>query len=67
MDLGGGGAERVMVNLARGFLDRGMDVDLVLVKAEGHYLSHLPSNINVMALDCDRLITSLPERSSPQF
>ena len=60
MDLGGGGAERVMVNLARGFLDRGMDIDLVLVKAEGPYLSQLPPNIKVIALDCDRLITSLP-------
>jgi glycosyltransferase involved in cell wall biosynthesis len=60
MDLGGGGAERVMVNLARGFLDRGMEIDLVLVKAEGPYLSQLPPNINVVALNCDRLLTSLP-------
>lgn len=60
MDLGGGGAERVMVNLARGFLDRGMEIDLVLVKAEGPYLSQLPPNINIVALSCDRLLTSLP-------
>lgn len=60
MDLGGGGAERVMVNLARGFLDRGMDVDLVLVKAEGPYLSQLSPTINVVALNCDRLLGSLP-------
>ncbi len=60
MDLGGGGAERVMVNLAQGFLDRGMDVDLILVKAEGPYLSQLPPTIKVVALNCDRLLTSLP-------
>ena len=60
MDLGGGGAERVMINLAGGFLDLGMEVDLVLVKAEGPYLSKLSPNINVVALNCSRLISSLP-------
>lgn len=34
MDLGGGGAERVMINLAQGFAQRQKSVDLVLVKAE---------------------------------
>lgn len=60
MDLGGGGAERVMLNLARGFADGGLDVDLVLVKAEGPYISQLPSNINLITLNCSRLISSLP-------
>jgi len=60
MDLGGGGAERVMINLAHGFLDRGMDVDLVLVKAEGPYLSQLSPKIKVIAFNCPRLIFSLP-------
>ena len=36
--LSGGGAERVMLDLASGLSDRGIRVDLVLVKAEGHYL-----------------------------
>ena len=31
----GGGAERVMVNLASGFADQDIKVDLVLAKAEG--------------------------------
>ncbi|MBW4439943.1 MAG: hypothetical protein KME10_01640 [Plectolyngbya sp. WJT66-NPBG17] len=38
-NLHGGGAERAMVNLARGFAERGVSVDLVLVKAEGAYLT----------------------------
>jgi len=37
--LRGGGAERVMVNLVRGFAERGLRVDLVLAKAEGPYLT----------------------------
>lgn len=60
MDLGGGGAERVMINLARGFLEQGLEVDLVLVKAEGPYLAQLPSRIKVITLNSSRLIFSLP-------
>jgi glycosyltransferase involved in cell wall biosynthesis len=60
MDLDGGGAERVMINLARGFAEQGLKVDLVLVKAEGPYLSQLPSNVRVVKLESSRLILSLP-------
>jgi glycosyltransferase involved in cell wall biosynthesis len=58
-DLGGGGAERVMINLARGFLGNGMTVDLVLVKAEGPYLSQLSSDLKIITLNSSRLISSL--------
>ena len=34
----GGGAQRMMLNLARGFAGQGLDVDLVLAQAEGPYL-----------------------------
>jgi hypothetical protein len=34
----GGGAERVIVNLAQGITDRGLPVDLVLAAAEGPLL-----------------------------
>lgn len=60
MDLDGGGAERVMINLARGFGEQGLKVDLVLVKAEGPYLSQLPQKVRVVKLDSSRLILSLP-------
>jgi glycosyltransferase involved in cell wall biosynthesis len=59
MDLDGGGAERVMLNLARGFADRGLKVDLVLVKAEGPYLSQLPDRVRVVELESSRLIFSV--------
>jgi len=58
--LGGGGAERVMVNLARGFAARGLDVDLVLVRAEGPYLADVPDAVRVIRLNGSRVILSLP-------
>lgn len=60
MDLDGGGAEKVMLNLARGFAEKGLQVDLVLVKAEGPYLSNLPPTVRVVKLESSRLIQSLP-------
>jgi len=50
--LRGGGAERVMVNLARGFVERGLQVDLVLAKAEGPYLSQVPQSVRVVDWKC---------------
>jgi len=60
MDLGGGGAERVMINLACGFAEQGLNVDLVLVKAEGPYLSQLSSKVRVVKLETSRLLLSIP-------
>jgi len=58
--LRGGGAERVMVNLARGFAERGLQVDLVLAKAEGPYLLEIPPSVRVVDLRARRVIYSLP-------
>jgi len=58
--LRGGGAERVMSNLARGFVERGLAVDMVLAKAEGPYLSQLPPNVCMVDLGAARVLTSLP-------
>jgi len=58
--LRGGGAERVMVNLARGFVERGLQVDLVLAKAEGPYLSQVPQSVRVVDLKSKRVLYSLP-------
>ena len=38
----GGGAERAMLALAYGLSSRGIPVDLVLVNAEGEYISQIP-------------------------
>lgn len=56
----GGGAERVMVALANGFVSRGHHVDLVLAKAEGPYLSEVASAVRVFDLDSPRVLASLP-------
>ena len=58
--LAGGGAERVMLNLARGFAAQGIEVDLVLAKAEGPYLAEVPPQINIVDLKAKRVLTSLP-------
>ena len=56
----GGGAERVMVNLADGFAARGLHVDLVLVKASGPYLAEVPKSVRIVELGSSRMATSLP-------
>ena len=58
--LHGGGAERIMVYLANGFAQRGFAVDLVLVKAEGPYLSLVCDQVRVIDLNCPRVLASLP-------
>jgi glycosyltransferase involved in cell wall biosynthesis len=59
-DLSGGGAERVMLNLANGFVERGHAVDLVLVNPEGPYLSQLSPQVRLVCLEAGRLLNSLP-------
>lgn len=56
----GGGAERVMLHLARGFAERGFDVDLVLSKAVGSYLAEIPAGVRVIDLGASRVVASLP-------
>ncbi len=48
--LAGGGAERAMLHLAQGLAERGFPTDLVLARAEGDYLSHVPASIRVVDL-----------------
>lgn len=58
--LRGGGAERVMVNLASGFVERGLKVDMVLVKAEGPYLEEVHKDVHIVDLRAKRVLYSLP-------
>jgi glycosyltransferase involved in cell wall biosynthesis len=59
-NLEGGGAERVCVNLGVNFLQRGMDVDIVLVRATGPLLEDLPVGIQIHDLKAPRILASLP-------
>ncbi|NER48018.1 MAG: glycosyltransferase [Symploca sp. SIO1A3] len=56
----GGGAERVLVNLANAFVAQGLCVDLVLVKEEGSFLSALLPEVRVVNLGAKRLLLSVP-------
>lgn len=56
----GGGAERVMVNLAQGLAARGLRVDMVVVRPEGPYLSLLSPDVRLVDLGCHRSLRSLP-------
>lgn len=57
--LRGGGAERVMVQLANGFAARGHRVDLVLVAAQGPYLAEVSPKVRVVDLGRRRLRAGL--------
>jgi len=62
-DLRGGGAERVFVNLAHSFLNKGYEVDFVLIKKQGELLDILPNSVNIIDLGASRILKSfLPLR-----
>jgi glycosyltransferase involved in cell wall biosynthesis len=54
-NLSGGGAERVAVNLANGFAQRGYAVDMVLLSSTGVFLADLLPVIRVVDLRADRM------------
>ena len=62
--LGGGGAERVMLNLARKFAQWGHQVDLVVASAKGPYLSQVPDSVRLVDLRTTRTITAIAPLAS---
>lgn len=54
-DLRGGGAERACLRLARGMVASGRQVELILVRREGAYLSEIPSGVGLTVLDKPRV------------
>jgi glycosyltransferase involved in cell wall biosynthesis len=58
-NLEGGGAERVMVTLANEFVNKGYEVDLLLVKAVGPFLQEVDNKVNVVSFDSSKTIFSL--------
>jgi glycosyltransferase involved in cell wall biosynthesis len=57
--LRGGGAEKSLLNLAKGFAAKGFMVDLVLAKKTGVYLSDVPKDVNIIDLHSNRLTLAL--------
>lgn len=58
-NLEGGGAERVMATLANEFVNKGFEVDLLLVKASGPFLQEVDDKVNVVSFDSSKTIFSL--------
>jgi glycosyltransferase involved in cell wall biosynthesis len=58
--LGSGGAERVMLNLARGLVERGCEVDMLLVRAEGAFLPDLDPRVRLVDLGARRALAAFP-------
>jgi glycosyltransferase involved in cell wall biosynthesis len=54
-----GGAERVILNLAHGLVERGFPVDLVLATAEGGFLDQLSPEVRLVDLHSRRVLQSL--------
>lgn len=57
--LEGGGAERMMLNLAKGMKEREMDVDLIVAKMHGPYKDSVPEGVNLIDLECTRMLKSI--------
>jgi glycosyltransferase involved in cell wall biosynthesis len=57
--LEGGGAERVIVNLITGLCERGVDIDLILARAEGPYLRLVPPAVRIIDLRASRVLMAL--------
>lgn len=56
----GGGAERMMLNLARGMADAGMASDLVVANAEGPCRALVPPGCRLIDLGARRVLGALP-------
>ena len=55
-----GGAERSILNLAKGISARGYAVDLVLARAEGPYMEQIPESVRLVDLKAPRVVESVP-------
>jgi len=58
--MGGGGAERVVVNLLAEFVERGIEVDLLLVRPGGPLMGEIPPKVRIVRLGGGRILAALP-------
>lgn len=57
---GQGGVERIINNLAQGFLDAGYQVDMVIARAGGDHIDRIPLGVRQIKLGTDHTLTALP-------
>jgi glycosyltransferase involved in cell wall biosynthesis len=55
----GGGAERVVLNLLKGMLNKDLLLDLVVADALGPYLQHIPKQVRVINLGVGRVLKAI--------
>jgi glycosyltransferase involved in cell wall biosynthesis len=55
------GVDRVMANLAQGFIDQGLRVDLLLNSMGGKLLGQFPGEVRIINLKAPRLLSGLPK------
>ena len=60
---GQGGVERMVTNLCRAFVATPIDLDVLLIKAQGPYVDRLPNNANIIRLRAKHSLTSVWEVS----
>lgn len=56
--LDGGGAHKMMIQIAKGLSKLGRDVDLVVIKKRGPLIDSVPDNVNIVTLRSQRALTS---------
>lgn len=57
---GDGGVEKMMNHLLQGFVDAGVKVDLLLLKARGGHVEQIPAEVNVIRLRAWTSMLALP-------
>jgi glycosyltransferase involved in cell wall biosynthesis len=57
---GSGGVERMLVNLMRGFLAEGRELDLLLIRDQGPHLAGLPAGVNRIPLGTNHSLLAIP-------
>jgi glycosyltransferase involved in cell wall biosynthesis len=57
----GGGAERILLTISRGLVERGLKVDLVLARNEGQYLEQVHPDVRIVDLKSQWVPSSLPK------
>jgi glycosyltransferase involved in cell wall biosynthesis len=61
---GDGGVENMIANLVRAWVDEGVHVDVLLIKARGRHVQRIPAAARVIALGARTSLTALPALSA---
>lgn len=55
----GGGIERIIINLARGFIDKGYLIDIVVINNKGSLKNQIPKEAKIVVLNGNRALNSI--------